>query len=290
MATDTVRELSAFSDDGLEIYVRVEERGRRIVIDPLACWLARDLGWIGGDATVVFYDPRGRGRSSVPGGDSFIGIEADVADLECVRRTLRIDRCDLLGWSYYAAVIAHYARAHPGVVERLLLVAPVPLRRDPHMLRAALHLAERIDPQAVERLEGLRLDGMDVNHPAAYARAFHRVRVAPGHMAMPEALMNMRSDPFQWPNEWPANLAHMVERRTACLGAWNWRNRLKGLHVPTLILQGDEDATSAEAAREWLTVSTEAWLVILAQSGHYPWLERPDVFRLIADHFLVDRR
>jgi len=60
--------------------------------------------------------------------------------------------------------------------------------------------------------------------------------------------------------------------------------------VPTLILQGDEDATSAEAAREWLTVSTEAWLVILAQSGHYPWLERPDVFRLIADHFLVDRR
>ena len=150
MATDTVRELSAFSDDGLEIYVRVEERGRRIVIDPLACWLARDLGWIGGDATVVFYDPRGRGRSSVPGGDSFIGIEADVADLECVRRTLRIDRCDLLGWSYYAAVIAHYARAHPGVVERLLLVAPVPLRRDPHMLRAALHLAERME-KSIER-------------------------------------------------------------------------------------------------------------------------------------------
>jgi pimeloyl-ACP methyl ester carboxylesterase len=53
-------------------------------------------------------------------------VREQVADLEAVRRALRVPRIDLLGTSYGTRVALRYAQAHPARVGRLVLDSVVP--------------------------------------------------------------------------------------------------------------------------------------------------------------------
>jgi proline iminopeptidase len=267
--------------DGRRLYYRIDGRGRNLVVAPLACWLAEDLADLGGPWTLVTFDPCGRGRSDALPVSHEPDLETDLADLEDVWDGLGLTRAALLGWAYHAGVIAHFAARHPGRVRQLLLVAPWPLRRDPHMAAACAAFAGRLDHDGLAWLERLDADGAPSTHPQAYARAWHRVH-APAHMANVEALARMRSDPFALPNEWARPLGLLGERRRRALGAWDWRPAVRALTVPALVVHGLADAIPVDAAREWNACGRDGRLILLGGSGHYPWIECPETFAAIA--------
>ena len=70
---------------------------------------------------VVLYDQRGTGASKHLQADAPQSMEAQVADLDAIRRTLALERVAVLGDSYGGMIAMAYAAAHPEHIARLIL-------------------------------------------------------------------------------------------------------------------------------------------------------------------------
>jgi pimeloyl-ACP methyl ester carboxylesterase len=67
-------------------------------------------------------------------------------------------------------------------------------------------------------------------------------------------------------------------------------DRLKGIHIPTLVLWGESDhVVTKEYGRAYAAAIPGVQFEIVAQAGHLPWIEQPtETFRLL-DQFLAGR-
>lgn len=262
---------------GLRLRYRIAGHGHPTVVMPNAAAVAEDLAPFAEGRAMLFCDRRGRGASAPVTDPAHLGIEHDVRDLEAVRCYFALDRMALLGWSYTGGMVARYAQAHPARVSRLLLSGAIPPHRPdsqaPGALAARTRAEARVDPNALGRLDELRRSGLPERDPVAYRREFLRVDTA-RQMGNPAALDRMRSDPCQYPNEWPDNLAAHLEYVMGSLGDWDWRPQLRSLDVPTLVVRGSEDGPVARA-REWAITLPNARLLLIPGAGHFPWLDAP---------------
>lgn len=282
--------------DGSRIYVEVAvpaARGRQgpaadtTLVVPLAVWFAPDLAPLALGRTVAFYGLRGRSRSA-PGDPPRIGIDADVAELEAVREALGLERVAILGWSYMAGVAVRYALAHPERVERLVLVAPMPARKEPHWRVFAERFAERVDPEALARLEEALADDDTLARRPDQIHRHYLATYLPAYVADRDTLARMKSRPWTKLDERPDRAAGWQERVHVRLGDWDWRAELDAVRVPVLIVQGKDDVLPLAAAREWEDALPDARLLELDGVGHLPWLEDPFPFFVQVASFLAD--
>jgi proline iminopeptidase len=85
-------------------------------IDPLAA--------LGDDRPVIFYDQLGAGRSDHSTDTTLMTVGYYVAELDSLRRALKLERFHLLGHSWGTMLGAEYALAHPAQVKSLILASP----------------------------------------------------------------------------------------------------------------------------------------------------------------------
>jgi pimeloyl-ACP methyl ester carboxylesterase len=123
---------------GVRIWYLVRGSGPVRLIQP------GGAGW-GGDATiyvealqpleaantVVYFDPRGIGRSGRSADPALYTLDEYVEDLEALRRHLGLEAFSLAGHSHGGSVALKYALAYPQRVERLLVLNSGPFVRDP---------------------------------------------------------------------------------------------------------------------------------------------------------------
>jgi len=265
-------------------YARVRD-GAPVLLVPEASVLATDLEPLARGRTAIFYDPRGRGRSSEAGRRR---LEDDVADLEAVRAELGLESFALLGARYGAVVAARYAARHPERVEALVLVSPLPIRRDPHwpVLRRAYD--ERLDEQALEELERLRRDRAARSEPERWRRAYLDMALG-GLVADPGALERIES-PWVVEGRDPELEIRAYLDLLESLGEWDWRDELAGIACPTLIVRGSADPMPEAAYGEWAAALPAATLHAIEGSGRLPWIEREREFFAAVGGFLEDTR
>jgi proline iminopeptidase len=66
------------------------------------------------------------------------------------------------------------------------------------------------------------------------------------------------------------------------------RPELGRISAPTLVVVGDDDfICDVVAAREMADRIPGARLAVIAEAGHFPWVEQPAAFRAALDEFLV---
>lgn len=191
-AQDSARASGAFATtpDGVRLRYVIAGAGRDTVIVPLASWLDRDLAWLADGRVVVFYDPRGRGGSSLPGDSAAFGWRADINDMEAIRRHLRIERAALVGTSYYAAIVALYAAHYPTRVRRVVMVAPQRPAFDTRY-RFTRTSRQALDTTVVRALEDMRRAGLDGVDPQGFCRADVSARLVPSQMGDPDLAATM---------------------------------------------------------------------------------------------------
>src|SRR5262249_14959666 len=109
------------AEDGARLFYRMRGEGSDVLVVPNAAWVEPCLEPLVRHRRVVFYDLRSRGRSDSIDDPKRLGMPADVADVEAVRRHVGADRIALLGHSYVATIVALYALDHPERVTRMMM-------------------------------------------------------------------------------------------------------------------------------------------------------------------------
>lgn len=247
-----------------------------------------DLTELSSDHTLVYYDQRGSGGSTLVAGADALHVDHFVDDLDAVRRHLDRSRLTLLAHSWGAAVVALYALRWPERVERVVIVAGMPLRRSDLVhafddLRDSRPATERRALQ--DAAAAWRADPGDARLCRDYYRAWFRPFFAdPAHAerstgdfcaGAPAAL---------------ANKLAAVDRFTmASLGDWDWRTALGTVTARTLVIHGTVDPIPVSGARTWAAALPNARLLALDGVGHFPYLEAPIRFFPAVRAFLAGR-
>ncbi|WP_338868631.1 alpha/beta hydrolase [Myxococcus stipitatus] len=249
-----------------------------------------------------FYDQRGSGESSRPftnaptGGtwqamqevEARLGLGAQLADLERIRRLLGQERLTLVGHSFGALVAALYAAEWPERVESLVLVAPAPLVTMPTGDGDLFaQVQARLDEPGQQALKAWMKHSFDF--PARLKDDEARLS---RHFADfgPLYLQALRRDTPE---------ARLPETGAAggflSLGLYlslgrthDWSTWLRRVRAPTLVIHGAKDLQPRSATQRVVEALPHARLVELADSGHFPFEERPEDFAATVRAFLTE--
>ncbi len=271
------------ADDGVRLYYRAVGVGDPTVVVPFGFYLAEVLAPLARGRRVIFYDPRGRGRSD-RGDPSAVSLDRQVADLEQLRAAFQLERMVLVGWSGMGMEAAVYALRHPDRVLRLVQVAPVPPAAAVFREAGGDRRDDRIAREALAALDARFDAGAFDDDPAGYCRARQRLTL-PSNFADTAKAATV-PDVCVHENEWPVNLFPYFEALLGSFGDYDWRDALASLDVPRLVIHGREDGIPLAGAEAWTAGFDQARLLVLSPAGHFPFVEQPASFFAAVEAFL----
>jgi proline iminopeptidase len=290
----SVREGFVDTGDGVRLFYRMVGTGGDTVVvihggPGLSMrYFGADLARLAEDHTLLFYDQRGTGRSTlVREGDALTG-ERFATDLEALRRAFGLERLTLLAHSWGAGVVALYAERYPERVGRTIIVGGIPAQRT-ELTRANDALAAARDSVTRRQLREWRDARMADPTDVKACREYYRLWFHP-YFADPRVAERSVVDVCSDSAESLRNKVESVDRYTmASLGDWDWRPALRRVTAPTLLIHGTADPLPLENARAWAAVMPDARLLRLDGIGHFPYIEAADTFFAAVHAFLRGR-
>jgi len=277
------------ADEGIELFFRLEGDGDdKIVVlhggPGLSSESLRpDLGFLARHFTLIFYDQRGSGLSTPIYDSASVSIAHHVSDMELIRTCFGLDRVTLMGHSWGAGLALHYAMRHPKQTDRIIMIDPMPLRRDPHMAAFGRNLRAWMDNTALEKLNEAAMAWNKDQDPLAACNAYWELFIR-GYLADPHGRVPVQGDPCHGSKE---TLNDRVYRYTlGSLGAWDWRLQAQKVQAPVLIVHGEKSPLPLASFREWEAALPNGKLVMVPDSGHYPHAEQPEMFLSIVRAFI----
>jgi proline iminopeptidase len=285
------------SIDGVELYYQITGSGPDTIVvihggpGMSIDYLEPDLEPLAEKYTLIFYDQRSAGRSSMVIDSALLHIDKYIADLEAIRQYFGINRLNLLGHSWGAVLGARYVRAHPGNVSRLVMVSPGAVRNDPYDAMFFPRVLAWMDSAQLAEFGSLHKSFVEGKGDIrAACREFTNI-FKRGYFYDPfdlETFARMRGDICSAPEQalrsyWMVNALTMQS-----LGEYDWRNDYGDIDIPVLIITGERDVLPVENYQEWEGAFQNAQLVLLDRAGHYPHVERPVEFFDIVREFLKE--
>lgn len=263
-------------DDSVRLFYKTVGRGEHDIVIPVRFYLEGALRPLASpDRRLVFYDPRARGRSEA-GDRSIVTLDRQVADLDVLRASLGIDSMTLIGWSGLGMETFVYAMRHPDRVRQLVQVAPVAARDEPHNARAYATRLAHTDTAGLRTLRERRAGGEVEADPAGHCRALNAITM-PVNFA-DRSYADSVPDTCRFPNEYPDSLGPLFDALLGSFRGYDWRNAAAALPIRRLVIHGAEDAFPLEGSQEWVPPGSSARLLVIDRAGHFPFVERPDVF------------
>jgi proline iminopeptidase len=218
---------------------------------------------------LVFYDQRGGGRSKSDD-RAAIGWRTQVADLALVVRELGLEPLSVVGYSWGGLLALLHAieasrDASLPAPRRLVLIDPAPVTRE---MRDAFEsgFAARQRGAAVSALrEELAASGLRERDPESFRQRNFELGVA-GYFADPRRARDLT----------PFRVTGRVQQSIwESLGDYDLRADLARLALPALVVHGRQDPIPL-ASSQAVADALRARLVVLEDSGHVPYVERPD--------------
>jgi proline-specific peptidase len=270
-------------EEGVELRYKTIGNGPQVVVVPSAIYFEYEFErLIDVNRTLVFYDQRGRGRSSAVADQSRLGMDIEISDLEALRLHLGREKITLIGWSYLGAMVVLYAAQYPRHIDRVVQVGAVAPAAE--IQRRATSTPMDSESQALlERLREEALDNIDPEQFCAEYKKIYMKRI----FYDPSKITLFRSDRCKCENEMPVNVTAKLNAIFASVGEWNWEERIRDLEVPVLAVHGAQDPSCPlEGARTWAAWLRNSRLVVIPEAGHMPFVEQPELFYPSVDAFL----
>ncbi len=256
---------------------------------------------LAGSYRVYLYDQRGCGQSSRPLDrfsssnyyedmqtlDRTLGLGAQIADVERIRRLLGQDRLILVGHSFGGFIASLYAAEFPEHVRALVLVAPADVLVMPppdgglyEQLKGELPPELQVDYQAflTRYLDYGSLFSKSESDLAALNGEFARYYTA----AAARRGMNV-------PTDTPADAigGWMGQAMYLSMGLkHDYRPALHAVTAPVLVLHGDKDLQPVAASQAYADAFPNAELRVIPDAGHFVFDDQPAAFASAVADFL----
>lgn len=266
--------------DGLRLYYRKTGRGSRVVIVPLRLFLFDDFKQLGDNFTVISYDTRNRGFSSVVEDTAKLTLSGDIEDIESVRRHFNVKKFSLVGYSYMGMGVVLYAMKYPQYVERLIQLGPVPLKYGTKYPVGLTAKDEKPvpDPAEMVKLDELRKGGLAEKSPKEFCeRQWAVIRFM--LVGNPANVGKLGRGVCEMPNEWPVNLARHFQYHFASVQRLDISKAdVAKVSVPVLTIHGMKDRNAPYGAgREWALMLPNARLLTVEGAAHQVFAEFPEI-------------
>jgi proline iminopeptidase len=257
-----------------------------------------------GDYRFHYYDQRGCGGSTRPidrfestdmyenmlALDRSLGLGAQIADIERIRRILGDEKLILIGHSWGGFLASMYAAEFPEHVEALILVSPantlvMPQPDADSDLFASVRAG--LPPEQQAEFDQFMKDYLDFNALFQKSEA--------GLVAMNEQFgryyMQVADIPAEEQTTEPGSTGGwMVWAQYVSMGQrHDYRDALRVIDVPVLVIHGAQDLQSEAASRMYSDAFRNAEFVVIERATHFSYDEQPERFAEIVAAFLEVR-
>jgi len=281
------------NSNGLKLYYEIEGEGHAVVLlsggPGLSHEYLQPLRSLASDAQLVFFDQRGTGRSDKANLQDYT-VEANVEDVEQLRRELQLDSFILFGHSWGGMLAQAYALKYPAHVSKLILAdtfsSVTELNLSLMRMRNAAPEATRAIYDRYEQ-EGLYKDRD--RYPDEY-QAGLEIAYEPVFISVP---------PPEYLQDVFSKLAYDVYRVmwgeesefkvTGTLAQFDVTHRLPEIRVPTLVIVSTSDIPTVAMAKQTAQLIPDAQLEVFEHSRHFPFIEEPETFFNVIRQFIQDK-
>jgi proline iminopeptidase len=275
---------------GLKLYYEMEGQGFPLILlnggPGFSHEYFESLRALAPDVQLIFFDQRGTGQSDKADSPDYT-IEANVEDVEQLRKALQLGPSMIFGHSWGGMLAQAYVLKYPRSVSKLILADTFSSIEDLNVtlqrMRAAVPEATRAIYERYER-EGL-YKGRD-RYPEEYQTALD-IAYEPVLISGPPPafLLNMFSkiayDVYRvmWGEESEFKV-------TGTLKEFAVADRLGEIRVPSLVIVGANDMPTVEMAQRTARLIPNAQLEIFEHSHHFPFIEETDKFLNLVRRFI----
>jgi proline iminopeptidase len=282
----------ARSSDQMKIYYHIVGEGQNPLVlinggPGLAHTELRELRYLSKYATLIYYDQRGTGKSSKTNPEHYI-VEANVQDLEDLRKNLSLGTISILGFGWGACIALLYALTFPSNVNKLILVAEFSSASDlAEILQGLKDNAPKHDRDILEKYEKRGLYSEGEKYPEEYLSAIQPayapytiVTLVPNYLMRVFGELNWDVYKAMWGKESEFKI-------TGTLRSYDVHNRLKEITVPVLMIYGANDLVPIEFAKRDAAQIRNSKLVVIEDAKHYCFIDQPKEFEKVVRDFLT---
>jgi proline iminopeptidase len=245
------------------------------------------FGDLASDHQVVFYDQRGNGKSLMAKitPETFT-VDWLVADLEELRKVWGFDRINIVGHSWGGLLAMYYATEHAHRLERLILIDPAPVNTA-LLIRSYQVLRGRFADDEWAHLQRLyESEPYLAGDPSSHNEALRLSEGATFHVA--EA-RDRYFDLVAFDATTARNMVAISGPAHAMKLNITVQDKLAAIDCPTLIVHGEHDFIVAAAPELLHQLISDSELVVIPDSGHYPFIEQPAIFGETLRRFIARR-
>ena len=233
------------------------------------------------DFQLIFYDQRACGKSSIDIDSATMNLAGFVEDIEQIRQKMGFEKINILGHSWGGLVAMKYAIAHNDKIDRLILsnsMAPSATDWQTENIEAS----KQINPDDRRRLDNIVSTGLIRSaNPTPYIKEMMLLSFK-SQMANAENISKLNlyiPDDFQ-------QRSGVFGLLGPDLGEFDLYAQLERITTPTLVLFGETEAAVNLHAQKMTDSFSEAELIVIPDSGHFPFIENPTEFDRVVKHFL----
>ncbi len=282
-------------NDSIALHYFTQGKGKPVLIVHGGPGIPNAEAWSGldslsNDYQFYYYDQRGCGQSTRPF-DRFtsknvyenlkdlnanLGLPAQVADIEQIRRKLGVEKLSIIGHSFGGFLATLYAIEFPDQVESLLLITPAEVLKIPSESGGLYTMIEeKLPTDEVPAFQAYLKEVMDFKNVFTKSEA-------------ELVALNKRFIPFYYsaigrPNPYPDD--------DLGIGGWlqnavfvsmgrkhDFSKQLEKIKAPTLIIHGEEDMVPLASVQLYLDHIPNSRLQTIPQAEHRPFEEQAERF------------
>lgn len=221
---------------------------------------------------LIFYDQRACGKSSIELDSSSMSITGFTYDIEQLRQSLQLEKINLLGHSWGGLLAMQYAINYPQHLNHLILSNSMPastatwqkeegelaskITREDSVARAQILSSPEMKERKASAIKKLML--------LSFKAQFHNKEMLDSlNLHIPDDFM-ARSAKFSYLGK--------------DLVSFDLYKELATLQTPTLIIYGEDEPAAVISGKELETTIPGSKLVIIKKSGHFPFVEQPEIY------------
>ena len=232
------------------------------------------------DHKVTFYDQRGSGKSTNTIYDEkHISDEQLVKDLDALRKSLGYEKVILLGDSYAGRIVMEYAIAHPEHVKSMILsnTSAATLRGNKAFVDGYYKASKDQDKEFEALAQDPDTNRMWRNYFKLIFSVYFYDKTKLEQLKLPstdEAINGYHK-------------TYAIIFKDYYTKPFDLRPELAKLTIPTLVIHGDHDLIPLFVAKEIHAAMPVSELVIIKDSGHFTFIEKPNEFFGVINEFLM---